>query len=45
MISIELGYTEKDLEKKTVNLREGENFNPAFLKIASPFQNRVPPAF
>jgi hypothetical protein len=45
MISIELGYTEKDVEKKTVNLREGENFNPAFLKIASPFQNRVPPAF
>ncbi|KIM85418.1 hypothetical protein PILCRDRAFT_778214 [Piloderma croceum F 1598] len=30
---IELGYTEKDVEKKTVNLREGENFNPAFLKI------------
>jgi hypothetical protein len=45
MISIELGYTEKDVEKKTVNLREGENFNPAFLKIVSSFQNRGPPTF
>ena len=45
MISIELGYTEKDVEKKTVNLREGENFNPAFLKIVSSLQNHVPPTF
>lgn len=45
MISIELGYTKKDVEKKTVNLREGENFNPAFLKIVSSFQNRGPPTF
>ncbi|KAG0709049.1 hypothetical protein DFH29DRAFT_890302 [Suillus ampliporus] len=30
---IELGYTQDDIEKKVVNLVEGENFAPAFLKI------------
>lgn len=30
---IELGYDQDDIEKKVVNLAEGENFAPAFLKI------------
>ncbi|KAG1757387.1 hypothetical protein EDB19DRAFT_1657205 [Suillus lakei] len=30
---IELGYTQDDIQKKVVNLAEGENFAPAFLKI------------
>ncbi|KAG1867870.1 hypothetical protein DFJ58DRAFT_768175 [Suillus subalutaceus] len=30
---IELGYARDDIEKKAVNLAEGENFAPAFLKI------------
>ncbi|KAG2350565.1 hypothetical protein BDR05DRAFT_899672, partial [Suillus weaverae] len=30
---IELGYAQDDIEKKVVNLAEGENFAPAFLKI------------
>ncbi|KAG2129951.1 hypothetical protein DEU56DRAFT_489271 [Suillus clintonianus] len=30
---IELGYTQDDVEKKVVNLAEGENFAPAFLDI------------
>ncbi|KAG1773143.1 hypothetical protein EDD22DRAFT_965494 [Suillus occidentalis] len=30
---IELEYTQDDVEKKVVNLAEGENFAPAFLKI------------
>lgn len=31
--SIELGYTDSDVEKKIVNLVEGENFKPTFLRI------------
>ncbi|KAG2117790.1 uncharacterized protein F5147DRAFT_750526 [Suillus discolor] len=30
---IELGYDQEDIEKKVMNLAEGENFAPAFLKI------------
>ncbi|KDQ59651.1 hypothetical protein JAAARDRAFT_33221 [Jaapia argillacea MUCL 33604] len=30
---VELGYTDADITKKVVNLVEGENFAPAFLKI------------
>jgi hypothetical protein len=30
-----LGYTQDDVEKRVVNLAEGENFAPAFLKIVS----------
>jgi hypothetical protein len=36
--SVELGYTDDDIEKKTINLVNGENFDPAFLKIVRPFR-------
>lgn len=35
--SIELGYPPDAIEKKVVNLVEGQNFTPAFLKIVSAF--------
>jgi len=30
---IELGYTDEDIEKRTINLAEGENFKLSFLEI------------
>lgn len=31
--SVELDYTDRDIEKSIINLAEGENFNPFFLEI------------